>query len=328
VEALEHAARVLFAPLASLGAPSARVFLPYLVTSAVLAALVWARARRPHGVSLLGYLFPWRLFLHPSSRFDVKWLFVRAPLRWLVGLPMGALRVAVMLGIFDALRGLQAPELGLSRGAAVALYSVAAFVADDFTRYWVHRWMHRSAALWALHEVHHSAEVLTPLTLYRVHPIEGAINQVRGTVTMAAVTALAMYVLPGRIQVWDILGVEALGFVWNLAGANLRHSHVWLSFGRVAEHVLLSPAQHQIHHGRGTDGTNFGAALAIWDWLGGSLRIAAGTRPPRVGLAEVRYRTVVGGLVGPVVKAWAAVRGTRAVEAPDVPNPGVVNPNG
>jgi hypothetical protein len=86
VEALEHAARVLLAPLASLGVPSARVFLPYLVTSALLAALVWARARRPHGVSLLGYLFPWRLFLHPSSRFDVKWLFVRAPLRWLVGL--------------------------------------------------------------------------------------------------------------------------------------------------------------------------------------------------------------------------------------------------
>ena len=43
-------------------------------------------------------------------------------------------------------------------------------------------------------------------------------------------------------------GVEALGFWFNAATGNLRHSHVWLPFGPKLERWLLSPAQHQLHH--------------------------------------------------------------------------------
>ena len=32
--------------------------------------------------------------------------------------------------------------------------------------------MHRVPALWEFHKVHHSAEVLTPLTEWRQHPLE------------------------------------------------------------------------------------------------------------------------------------------------------------
>jgi sterol desaturase/sphingolipid hydroxylase (fatty acid hydroxylase superfamily) len=39
--------------------------------------------------------------------------------------------------------------------------------------YWIaHRTMHEIPLLWEFHKTHHAAEVLTPLTAARAHPIE------------------------------------------------------------------------------------------------------------------------------------------------------------
>jgi catechol 2,3-dioxygenase-like lactoylglutathione lyase family enzyme len=45
----------------------------------------------------------------------------------------------------------------------------------DFVFFLTHYAMHRYPALWATHKVHHSAKVLTPLTRYREHFIDGPI---------------------------------------------------------------------------------------------------------------------------------------------------------
>jgi len=39
------------------------------------------------------------------------------------------------------------------------------------------------------------------------------------------------------------------------------------------EYIFISPAQHQLHHSVAFEhhDKNFGAALAVWDWLFGSL---------------------------------------------------------
>jgi sterol desaturase/sphingolipid hydroxylase (fatty acid hydroxylase superfamily) len=63
----------------------------------------------------------------------------------------------------------------------------ALFVVEDASRFLFHLASHRSPWLWELHKVHHSAEVLTPFTLYRLHPIEGFLNRSRGTLTTALV---------------------------------------------------------------------------------------------------------------------------------------------
>ena len=53
---------------------------------------------------------------------------------------------------------------------------------------------------------------------------------------------------------------------------------MWLSYGPRLEHLLISPAQHQIHHS--TDeahyNKNFGSCLAIWDYFGKSLYTTTG----------------------------------------------------
>ena len=51
-------------------------------------------------------------------------------------------------------------------------YTIAIFVFSDFTRYWLHRFLHTIPFLWEFHKVHHGAKVLTPITFYRVHVVE------------------------------------------------------------------------------------------------------------------------------------------------------------
>jgi sterol desaturase/sphingolipid hydroxylase (fatty acid hydroxylase superfamily) len=96
-------------------------------------------------------------------------------------------------------------------------------------------------------------------------------------------------------------------FIFNSLAANLRHSHVWLSFGPVLERVISSPAQHQIHHSdapRHFD-KNFGINLSLWDWMFGTLYVTQSS--PEVihyGTGEQdheRYLTMKGLIVTPFV---------------------------
>ena len=48
--------------------------------------------------------------------------------------------------------------------AWMLLYSLVTLLCYDFVFFITHYTMHKVPALWAIHKVHHSAEVLTPLT--------------------------------------------------------------------------------------------------------------------------------------------------------------------
>ena len=52
--------------------------------------------------------------------------------------------------------------------------------------------------------------------------------------------------------------------------------------------MLISPAQHQLHHSVAEEhyDKNYGAALAIWDWLFGSLHVSEGQVDMKFGLRE------------------------------------------
>lgn len=301
-------------PIDALLGAERRVFLPFLATSGVIAAIVWAvKVRRAGRTSLLGYLLPRKIWLHRSALLDYQIIFARAVLAALLFAPYVVSTVAIAVSVARSLRlGFGTNENDVSRGIVAALFTVTAFVADDFTRYLVHRVLHRVPLLWEIHKVHHTAEVLTPFTVQRVHPIEGFVNALRGTLTLGVVTGVFIWSFPARVRGWEILGVEAIGFLFALAGANLRHSHVWLSYGPRLERVLVSPAQHQIHHSADPKhhDRNFGAALAIWDALFGTLYVAREREKLRFGLSEAdkNHRDdLVSSIVSPMVAALRTV---------------------
>ncbi len=291
-----------------------RVFWAYLLGAAALAALVYVAQRRRGG--LLRYVFARRVWLHPSARLDYALLLAKALLRALLLGPLTVSALGVAVAVFSALdRAFGAPAAPpLGRLAADALYTVTLFLAWDASRWWLHRLLHRVPFLWEFHKVHHSAEVMTPLTVYRSHPVEDVLFSLRGALVTGAVTGVFHYFFRGQVTAWDVLGVNGIMVAFNALGANLRHSHVWLSYGPVVEHVLISPAQHQIHHSVEPEHyeRNYGSCLAIWDWLGGSLHVTRGRLRLRFGLrAEDRNHSphrLGSALLGPLAALWGRLR--------------------
>lgn len=279
----------VFASLAQpLTDPASRTWWPLLLIAAAVALAVtaWRGAHRSGPGAWLDAAFAPRSWWHPSARADLALLAARRLIALLGWLPEPA--GAVALGVWVA-RGLDGwfgvPRLAAPPWLGLA-YAAVLFLAWDLSRYALHRAMHASPLLWAFHQVHHSAEVLTPLSFHRMHPVESALYTLRGVLVGGALAGVAFWLFRGAARPTELFGVHVFGLALNAATGNLRHSHLWLSFGPRWERWWLSPAQHQLHHGElpTENQVNYGTWLAIWDRLGGTLRLA--DRPPeRLGLA-------------------------------------------
>ncbi|MDO6746159.1 sterol desaturase family protein [Gilvimarinus sp. 1_MG-2023] len=240
------------------------------------------RDKKLHLGRAMVQLFSPRHWWRRSTLVDLAYLFANSLLRLGIVIPLFGSHLLVTLWVT---RGLQselgnAPEFALSGMTVAALYTLCFFLVEDFSRFGLHRTMHKVPFLWRLHQVHHSARRLTPLTLFRVHPFEMTLYYLRGLLVFGSVSGVFVYLFGGQLSGWDILGVDALGFAFNFLGANLRHSHIWLSFGRL-ERWFISPAGHQLHHSRLSEhrNKNFGTCLALWDRLFGSHLPAEKQRP-------------------------------------------------
>ena len=249
-----------------------RLFWGYVLSSCLFVAWVWYR--RGKGVPFLKYCFPKRVWLHPSARMDYwVWLInliVKSAI--IVPLLFSAAPIAIWLSqSLETLFGPQAPWL-TDRTQVLIVFTVLIFLLDDFTRFLLHWLMHKVPALWHLHAVHHSAQVLTPFTVYRLHPLESALYACRLVLAQGLAIGLGFYLFGRGLAIFDVLGANLFVFLFNLFGSNLRHSHVWLSWGDTLENWFISPAQHQIHHSADPmhHHKNLGSALAIWDRLFGT----------------------------------------------------------
>ncbi|MEL6701787.1 MAG: sterol desaturase family protein, partial [Pseudomonadota bacterium] len=115
---------------------------------------------------------------------------------------------------------------------------------------------------------------------------------------------------PG-FTVAQIAGVSVFFSVTALLMLNFHHSHIWVRYGRVMEHVFISPAQHQIHHSVEPRhfNKNFGQFLAIWDWMFGTLYIPEGREDIRIGLdapedAPLMTHSLWTALWNPLQRMW------------------------
>ena len=123
--------------------------------------------------------------------------------------------------------------------------TVAAF---DFAAYGIHVAQHRIPILWEFHKVHHSAEVMHPLTNYREHPVDNVLYAVGHGVTLGLCAVLADALLGYIPTEPGPLGVGITAFIFNVLGYNLRHSHIWLRWPGALSMAFGSPAHHQVHH--------------------------------------------------------------------------------
>ena len=264
--------------------PASRTWWGGLIGFLAVAGVFWV-IRRP-GWSRDGL---WRALGHSSTRLDLQLYLGRQLIRWMggVGGVAGAWWVATRLvrQLDDAFGVPVLPVL--PPGVVVAAYSVALFVAWDLSRFLLHALMHNVPGLWAVHQVHHSARVLTPLTFHRIHPLESVLYQARGALTTGFVAGVFFWLFRAEASAATLLGVPAAGLVLNIVFGNLRHSHVWLRFPEPVERWVLSPAQHQLHHSADPADfdRNYGTWLAVWDRMAGTLKPASIEPPSAFGVA-------------------------------------------
>jgi len=249
-----------------------RIYIVYLASAVLLAIPVFLKTTTRFAVApFLRFIFPKAVYTHSSARHDYALLvinkLIKAALFPFVVITMAPVAIAVS-SAFEVVFGVIEP-LSLSSISVMAIFTLLLFLFDDFTRFYLHYLLHKIPLLWEFHQVHHSAQVLTPFTIYRSHPIESLLYAFRMALTQGFVVGLCYYFFGPTLKMLDIVGANAFVFLFNFFGSNLRHSHIWLSWGNKVERYFISPAQHQIHHSDNPKhfDANFGAALALWDRL-------------------------------------------------------------
>jgi sterol desaturase/sphingolipid hydroxylase (fatty acid hydroxylase superfamily) len=125
-------------------------------------------------------------------------------------------------------------------------------VAMDGCNWFAHLANHRVRMLWRFHELHHSQEDMSVLTVFRTHPF----------IHVSYLIAL----LPGVVLVANGALTTMLLVVYASIVA-FAHSNTNLGFGPLGR-VFVSPNYHRIHHMLdGPQDVNLGFALSIWDQL-------------------------------------------------------------
>jgi sterol desaturase/sphingolipid hydroxylase (fatty acid hydroxylase superfamily) len=270
--------------------PESRVAFVYIPTTVLIAYVAYVRAHGVNVVAFWRYFVPAEVYGHSSHLVDIKLMVLAGAMKVLGILSMTAvttLAAATTYGALQSLTGWERADVDWTTGRFVVLTLVFALI-HDFCTYWVHRIHHQNQVLWPLHKLHHSAEVLTPVTLYRKHPLYDLISDVVSTLVVGSVIGLVVFLFVGQIDVWKIAGINAIYFLFNMLGGNLRHSHVWVSFGPVMSRIFISPAMHQIHHSREQRhyDSNYGEVFAIWDWLFGTIYIPKEKEVIEFGLSD------------------------------------------
>jgi sterol desaturase/sphingolipid hydroxylase (fatty acid hydroxylase superfamily) len=273
------ASNIVLAPLESFTNPGSRTFIIYLVTSFIIALVVHLKQNRalkePTGT--LEGIFPNKVYTHTSAKVDYIYFILNSILYAVILAPFVGLGLFVSRHLYTTLDTVFDPTIltTLSPLWATLLFSIVIALLADFGTFIAHYWMHRSPVLWEFHKVHHSAEVLTPLTVYRMHPLDDILTMCVIGVLTGTADALARFFVSPSISFYSVYGIGIASYLFFLTGYNLRHSHIWLSYGPLLSAIFISPAQHQIHHSKAKRhwNKNYGFIFAIWDYLFGSLYI-------------------------------------------------------
>ena len=278
--------------------PKKRVFLGYLISGFLIAFLWVLFVKKVPLKKSLGYIFDKRIYFAKSAISDY-FLYAINLFVMIIFSPILLSQLTIATIIFEFLHTQEfvtpIENFFILSAIIPVAFTLCYFILDDFSKFLIHMLMHKIPILWCFHKVHHSAEVLTPITVFRTHPVEGFIFVVRNAITQGAVIGLFYFISNGNLNLVTVLGANLFSFCFHLLGSNLRHSHINISYWRWLEHFLISPAQHQVHHSikKIHHDKNFGVTFAFWDLIFGSLVFSKNNQKIKYGLNEkenhIRY---------------------------------------
>ncbi len=223
--------------------PTQRVYYFYLLGSLCMAFLAYQllkiRSRQDANShppkSFWSWLLRSSVWKHPSAKQDYLYFFLNAVIYGSIAsqlLLSSHFLNHLFMQCYTILFGhLQHAVFSLSWQIAL-IYTIASLMMIDFGIFLAHYCMHRIPFLWQFHKVHHSAEVLTPITLYRMHPVDLFVTTNIATIFHAIIHSLFLTLMQHQPVTFKIYSLNIFTFLFYCLGYNLRHSHMWVQYPR------------------------------------------------------------------------------------------------
>lgn len=306
------------------GDTNKRTYVVYLLSALALAlgvylfarnkAMIGDAANKPKSLkNFFHYVFPKDVYLHKSSKQDYIFFLANGFIHYGI-IASYALAtpffVFISLAVLSKNFGAGEDTLQDPNTLQLAVLTLCFALLYDFGAFFMHWLMHRIPFLWCFHKVHHSAERLNPMTLYRMHPVDLFLTGLVIAICTGVGMSLFIYFWHVDISYYELLGINGVFFAFYVLGYNLRHSHIWLPYPAWLSRILISPAQHQIHHSaeRHHWDKNMGLIFAFWDWGFRTLYVPKKDEPHfTYGINKKEpnpYNSVSSMFIKPFIEAW------------------------
>ncbi len=312
MEFLQNLLSYLLFPLGFFIQPGSQYYLPTYVGSGLTAIGLYFIIKRKSRLSLRAMkelVLPSRLINHESSKLDFKLFIIAAYFLLLQAMLVGGSTLLSMSGTISALNHLfgAAPAPVGPSYVITGITMMLVFLAVEFGYWLSHYLMHKVPFLWEFHKVHHSAEVLTPLTEWRQHPIELALFPVLVGAAACLVQGPMVWYFGETAQVVDPLKANLISMAFWFTILHLRHSELPFYATGFLGKIIQAPAHHQVHHSTNPKhfDTNLGYCLSVWDWAFGTLYVPKKGEKFEYGLGhqDTALETAIGSVFAPIGRA-------------------------
>ena len=217
------------------------------------------------GLVLLENLYGWAVKKHPFRTMDV-----------LSSLSSGYTNIIKdVLGISVSILtyGYMVEHWALYKVQSTIWVYIIAFIALDFSGYWVHRLSHQINFFWNKHAIHHSSEEFDLACALR-QSISSFVN------------LFTIFLLPAAL-----LGVEpkVIAIVAPLhLFAQFWYHTIYIGKMGILEHIIVTPSHHRVHHAMNPIylDKNHGQIFIIWDKLFGTFQEELPDVPPVYGITR------------------------------------------
>jgi sterol desaturase/sphingolipid hydroxylase (fatty acid hydroxylase superfamily) len=304
---------------------SSKVYWLYLCSAVLIAAVVYLRTEAaPSLRGALAFLAPRSVVTHGSAIADYKIWLVNGFLLLAVFFPYFSLST---LSAANATKAALSAITGMSglgwtvNWGSVAAYTVCDLLAIDAALFIAHYLQHKVPLLWEFHKTHHSAVVMTPITVLRMHPVDQVVNFTFAAALPGCMAGIFSFLYTQPVLPFTISGLNIGLFIFYLAGVPLRHSHIWLMYPRWIARHISSPAMHLIHHSseaRHAD-KNLAQMFNFWDQLAGTFYLPEQKETFELGLAggeSQRFATLGDLYLRPFKNLWTRWTGAIAANEP------------
>ncbi len=316
---MESIAAKVLSPLLAPWVFSQRIYWLYLASAFLAAVFLLMKSRnfRPFTLKeLLAYCFPKEIYTHRSALNDYfyfyfNWVFLGIFFFSFMGLIQPSVSEGVQ-GVLEVMG--MAGQLGQSTVFVAILYTLTLALMFDLGGFIVHYLQHKISWLWEFHKVHHTAEVLTPMTVYRMHPVDIVLTVGLSGILMGVADGVFHALYTGQVGVLNIGGINIILFLFYLCLYNLRHSHIWVDYGPFWSRILISPAQHQIHHSKEPRhwDKNMGFIFAFWDAWTGTLYVPKEKETFALGIGDEeeqqRFNSIWAFFIHPFARIFHALK--------------------